>query len=98
MFAETAGRRPLTMFTGNDRKLLYAIAEKLDVVIGLSAAELAMEDEQMANVEGLRTEVAELTTVVDSATTAINGLRDQVAELLESHGVDQATIDEITAQ
>src|SRR5262245_50561104 len=86
------------MFTGKDRRLLQAIADKLDVVIDLSMMDLATEEETMASVEGLRSEVAELTTVVDSATAAIQGLKQQVADALASAGVDQATIDEITAQ
>lgn len=86
------------VFTSQDRKVLLAIADKLSVVIALEVVGLATEEEQMANVDALRREVEELTTVVSGAEAAINGLKQQVADALAGAGVDQATIDEITAQ
>lgn len=86
------------VFTGRDRQVLMAIAEKLSVVIALEAANLATETETMASIDELKREVEEQTTVIDGAVAAIAGLKQQVADALAGAGVDQATIDALTAQ
>lgn len=85
-------------FTTTDRRMLRAIAEKLDVVLAFEVANLEMEEEQMANIDALRQEVEEAGTVVEGAVAAFDGLKQQMAEILAGAGVDQAVIDQLTAQ
>ena len=85
------------MFTRADRRVLYAIAQKLDCVLAFEQADLATEEELMVSIDELKREVEEQTTVVAGVKAAFDGLNQQIADLLAGAGVDQATIDAVTA-